>query len=104
MKIISVLGELTDIPAKKQPLSSAPFSCAGVQGVPRHTGTEMRAVSDAGAVSYLNRMTVPVIGNESFTTLLLELSRPLHHPKWQRVNACGVPRRIGRSYVRACSH
>ena len=50
-------------------------------------------MSDAGAISYLNRMTVHIIGVESLTTQLSELSTPPHHPEWARAGACarGAP-------------
>ena len=54
-------------------------------------------MSDAEAISYLNKTTVPVIGNDSLRTQLSELSRALHHPKWPRAGACSVPRHIDMS-------
>ena len=46
-------------------------------------------MSDADDISYLNRMTVPVIGTEPFRTQVLHLSRPSHHLK-ARVPARGA--------------
>ena len=40
------------------------FSRAGAAGAPPCTGTDVRGMSDADAISYLNRTAVPVIGNE----------------------------------------
>ena len=70
MKITNFRGDLTDISAKKEALFSrlcavrrtGSFSRAGAWDSPRHTGTELRGMSDADALSYLIRMTVPVIG------------------------------------------
>ena len=52
-------------------------------------------MSDADAISYLNRMVVSVIYNESFRTQLSELSSPLHHPRQLRGVASGAPRHTG---------
>ena len=44
-------------------------------------------MSDADAISYLDKTNVHVISNDSLRTQLLELSTPLHHPKWHRAGA-----------------
>ena len=75
------------------------FTCRcvrrGAPHAPRRTGTEVRGMSDANIIFYLNRTTVPVIGNESLRTQLVELSTPPHHPKWPRAGAWGASRRTG---------
>ena len=58
-------------------------------------GTKVRARNGADVISYLNRMTVPVIGIESLRTQLSERRRPLHQPKGPRAGVCGAPRRTG---------
>ena len=85
MKINIIWGDLTDISAKKEAL-------AGAWGGLRRTGTEVLAMSDTDAISYLNRTTVHVVGIESLRTQLSELSRPPHHHKWSRAGVRGASR------------
>ena len=61
---------------------TGPRSRAGACGALRRTGSSVRGMSDADAISYLHRTAVPVIDNESLRSKLSELSRPPHHPKW----------------------
>ena len=62
-------------------------SRAGACGAPRRTGSFVRGMSYGDTISYVTRTTVPVIDNESIRTQLSKLSRPPHHPKWQRASA-----------------
>ena len=57
-------------------------------------------MSDADAISYLNRTIIPTIGDESLRIPISELSGPPHQPKWPRASACGAPRCNGTRCVK----
>ena len=57
-------------------------------------GASVRNDNDADVIYYLNMARLPVIGNESLRTQLLELSRLRHRPKQSRDGSCGAARRM----------